>query len=146
MLAPLNFVSDEYPFLVCVPKSAAPAGNWTQDLLLSGQMPYQLSYRGSWEFSVHDALVFCWSAMVWVQPARWQHLPIHNTPYLHYFFSPTVLHSWQLLCLLVLEFCDCNMHVEPHSSPQLAFALPAWTCTQNSDINLLLLPTRRYVY
>ena len=85
LLAPHNFVSIQYPFLVCVPKSTAPAGNWTQDLLLSGWMLYLLSYRGSWEFSAHNALEFDWSMMVRVQPARWQHLPTHNMPFLHYF-------------------------------------------------------------
>ena len=37
----------EVPILVCVPKSTAAAGNWTQDLPLLGLMLYQLSYRDS---------------------------------------------------------------------------------------------------
>ena len=48
-----------YPF-VCVPKSAPPARIRTQDLLLTGQMLSQLSYRGGWEFSTHDALIYRW--------------------------------------------------------------------------------------
>ena len=44
MLSLLKFVSF---FFVCVPKSAAPAGNWTQDYSLLGWMLYQLRVQMS---------------------------------------------------------------------------------------------------
>ena len=102
MLAPLNFVSNEVPVLVCVPKSTAPAGNWTQELLLTGQTLYPLSYQDSREFSPHNALVFCWSTMVAVQ-TRWMATP-SNTQHTIFciILSPTVL------CMLEIALPDCN--------------------------------------
>ena len=101
MPAPLNFMSMIYPFLVCVPKSAAPARNWTQDLPLSGRMLYQLSYRGQ----------------LLIQCPRWPSvLLVSDGP------SPTR----RAATLSNTQHAICFLHYfEPHSDLQLAIALSA---------------------
>ena len=85
-------------------------------------MLYQLSYQESWEFSAHDALMFCCSAMVWVQPIGWQHLLTYNTPCLHD-FQPHSAPCWQLLCLLVIVFCDHNTNTLQIAEESAAMSL-----------------------
>ena len=60
MLPPLNFVTNKVPLFLCAEK-CCPSWDWTQNLLFTGWMLFQLSCWDSWEFSAHDALIFCWS-------------------------------------------------------------------------------------
>ena len=52
-----------------------------------------------------SALVFCWSALVGIQ-TRW--VVTHNMPYFALFWAQQCSTCWQLLCLLVIKFCDHN--------------------------------------
>ena len=90
MPAPLNFVSNKVPILVCMPKNTVLAGNWTQELRLTGQTLYPLSYQDSWEFSAHNALVSIWRVQThWAAiPPDTQHAIICII------LSPTVLYMF----------------------------------------------------
>ena len=96
MLATLNFVSIEYPFLACAVK-----GHWE---LNSGPSAFRVDALPTELFSAHDARVFYWQAMVQVQPSGWQHLPTHNMPIFAVFWAPKCSTVGNWLACLELNF------------------------------------------
>ena len=108
-----NFITDDTclllrPFMsnytssVCVLKSTAPAGNWTQDFPLTGWMLYQLNYQLNDQCSQCPNILFVSDGL---SPNSWVATP-SNTQHTIFalFWAPQSSTCCQLLCLLVIVF------------------------------------------